>query len=284
METRSRSSARSEGGDPGTEADRWGVAGLTLRSRLVLGTARYPSTQVLLDALAAAGAQMATVGLRRVDPQAGGNENLYRLLQERDIHLLPNTAGCFTAKEAVLTAQLAREALGTDRVKLEVIGDEDTLLPDVPELLEAARILVKDGFSVLPYTNDDPVTARRLEDLGCAAVMPAGAPIGSGLGIRNPHAIEMIVSRAGVPVIVDAGVGTASDVAIAMELGCDAVLLNSAVARARDPVAMASAMHHAVSAGRLAWTAGRMPRQFMAEPTTPLAGRIRMTGSPDGPA
>lgn len=279
METPSRSSARSEAADVGAVADGWSVAGLTLGSRLVLGTARYPSTQTLLDVLAAAGTEMATVALRRVDPQAGGSENLYRLLRERGIHPLPNTAGCFTAKEAVLTARLAREALGTSLVKLEVIGDEDTLLPDVPELLEAARILVKDGFSVLPYTNDDPVTARRLEDLGCAAVMPAGAPIGSGLGIRNPHAIEMIVSRAGIPVVVDAGVGTASDVAIAMELGCDAVLLNSAVARARDPVAMASAMGHAVYAGRLAWSAGRMPRQFMAEPTTPLAGRLGVSGA-----
>lgn len=277
METRSRWSAQSK---EGNEADTWSVAGLTFESRLVLGTARYPSTQILLDAIDAARAEMVTVGLRRVDPTAGGEENLYRLLRERKLRVLPNTAGCFTAKEAVLTAELAREALGTELIKLEVIGDEDTLLPDIPELLEAARTLVKRGFKVLPYTNDDPVAARRLEDLGCVAVMPAGAPIGSGLGIRNPHAIEMIVARASVPVIVDAGVGTASDAAVAMELGCDGVLLNSAVARARDPVAMATAMRQAVCAGRLARIAGRMPRQFMAEPTTPLVGRIRL-GNPD---
>jgi thiazole synthase len=259
---------------PDAGADPWALGGLTLRSRLLLGTARYPSTQVLLDALAAAGTELVTVALRRVDPRAGGGENLYALLRERGHHLLPNTAGCYTAREAVLTAELAREALATSLVKVEVIGDDDTLLPDTEALLEACRDLVKRGFTVLPYTNDDPIVARRLEDLGCAAVMPLGAPIGSGLGIRNPHNLQLIVARARVPVVVDAGVGTASDVAVAFELGCHAVLLNSAVARAREPVRMARAMRAAAVAGREAFLAGRMPRQFHAEPSSPLAGRI----------
>jgi thiazole synthase len=262
--------------------DRWKLGDLELVSRVILGTARYPSRQVLLDALAAAGTQLVTVGIRRVDPAAGGSENLYQLLRERGYHVLPNTAGCFTARDAVLTAQLAREALGTSLIKVEVIGDEDTLLPDVEGLIEACRELVRLGFTVLPYTNDDPITAKKLEDLGCAAVMPLGAPIGSGLGIRNPHNIELIVSRAGVPVIVDAGVGTASDVAVAFELGCDGVLLNTAVARARRPVAMAAAVRDAARAGRLAHAAGRIPRLFNAQASTPLAGRIG-SAAPDAP-
>ena len=199
----------------------------------------------------------------------------------KGLHLLPNTAGCFTARDAVMTAELGREALGTDLVKLEVIADEDTLLPDVEGLLAAARELVGKGFRVLPYTNDDPVIAKRLEDLGCAAVMPLGAPIGSGLGIRNPHNIELIRSRARVPVVVDAGVGTASDVAIAFELGADAVLLNTAVARAQDPVRMARAMRHAALAGRDAWLAGRMPRKFYAEASSPWEGRIQAGREPE---
>lgn len=255
------------------ESDHWMLAGQTLRSRLVLGTARYPSRQVLLDALAASGAEWVTVGIRRVDLDAPG-ENLYAVLRERGFEVLPNTAGCFTARDAVLTAELAREALGTDRVKLEVIADEDTLLPDTEALLAAARDLVARGFRVLPYTNDDPVVARRLEDLGCVAIMPLGAPIGSGLGIRNPHNLQLIKERASVPVIVDAGVGTASDVAIAFELGCDAVLLNTAIARARDPVLMAAAMRDAAAAGRAAFRAGRIPRKFHAEASTPMEGRI----------
>lgn len=255
------------------EEETWELAGRSFRSRLLLGSARYPSRQVLLDALAAAGSQIVTVAVRRVD-LSGAGENLGDVLRERGYHLLPNTAGCFTARDAVLTARLAREALRSDWIKLEVIADEETLLPDGAGLLAAAQELLEDGFRVLPYTNDDPVLAAKLEDLGCAAVMPLGAPIGSGLGIRNPHNIELILRRARIPVIVDAGVGTASDVSFAFELGCDAVLLNSAVARAREPVRMAQAMRHAAEAGRLAFGAGRIPRRFLADPSTPLAGRI----------
>lgn len=261
------------------DTDPWELAGRTFHSRLILGTARYPSYQVLVDALKAAGVEMVTVALRRVRPSAEG-EDLYRLLKAQGIDVLPNTAGCFTAKEAVLVAELAREALGTNWIKLEVIADEDTLLPEPVELVAAARELVARGFVVLPYTNDDPVLAKKLEDLGCAAVMPLGAPIGSGLGIRNPHNIALIVSRARVPVIVDAGVGTASDVAIAMELGCHAVLLNTAVARAHDPVTMARAMRHAAMAGRAAYLAGRMPKRFWAEPSSPLEGRVEAPAWP----
>lgn len=263
--------------------DSWELAGLTLRSRLIVGTARYPSLQVMLDALEASGTEMVTVALRRVSLD-GGPENLYRILQERGYRILPNTAGCYTVKDAVLTAQLAREALGTSLIKLELIADDETLLPDTEQLLEAARILVREGFQVMPYTNDDPVVARKLEDIGCVAVMPLAAPIGSGLGIRNPHNIQLIRSRVSVPVIVDAGVGTASDVAIAFELGCDGVLLNSAIARARDPVRMARAIRHAAVAGREAFLAGRMPRRFLAEPTSPMAGRIATAPVEAGPA
>lgn len=254
--------------------DTWSIGGETLRSRLLLGTARYPSTQVLLEALEESGTQLVTIALRRVSLTANGGENLYTLLLERGYRLLPNTAGCFTAKEAVLTAELGREALGSSLVKLEVIADEETLLPETDELLKAASTLVRSGFTVLPYTNDDPIVARKLEDVGCAAVMPLAAPIGSGLGVRNPHNLQLIKERAKVPVIVDAGVGTASDVAVVFELGCDGVLLNSAVARAQDPVRMARAMGAAAAAGREAFLAGRMPRKFYAESSTALAGRI----------
>ncbi len=257
----------------GNEQGHWELAGLELGSRLVLGTARYPGRGVMLEALAASGTELVTVAVRRVDVHAEV-ENLYDALRERGLLLLPNTAGCYTARDAVLTAELAREALGTELIKLEVIADEDTLLPDTGALLEAARTLVAEGFRVLPYTNDDPVTARRLEDAGCAAVMPLGAPIGSGLGIRNPHNIRLIVDRAAVPVVVDAGVGTASDVSLAFELGCDGVLLNSAVARAREPVRMARAMRHAALAGREAYLAGRIPRKFYAETSSPMEGRV----------
>jgi thiazole synthase len=254
--------------------DSWTLAGRTLESRLILGTARYPSRALLLDALEASGTEIVTVAIRRVGLDSPA-ENLYEVLRARGFTLLPNTAGCHAARDAVLTAELAREALHSDWVKLEVIADEETLLPDVQELLVAATELVRQGFRVLPYTNDDPVTAARLEDLGCAAVMPLGAPIGSGLGIRNPHNIELIVARAHVPVVVDAGVGTASDVAIAFELGCDAVLLNSAVARARDPVRMAGAMRHAALAGRAAHLAGRIPAKRLAEASSPREGRLQ---------
>jgi len=228
----------------------------------------------MLDALSAAGTQLVTMAIRRVDPKATGGENLYELLTDRGYLVLPNTAGCFTAQEAVLTAELAREALGTSLLKLEVIADEETLLPDPIETVAAAAELVKRGFQVLPYTNDDPVIAQRLEDVGCIAVMPLAAPIGSGLGIRNPHNFELIVSRASVPVIVDAGLGTASDVALAFELGCDAVLLNTAVAQARDAVRMARAVRHAAISGREAFLAGRMPKRFYADASSPMEGRI----------
>jgi thiazole synthase len=253
--------------------DRWQLADLTLDSRLLLGTARYPSRQILLDALAASGTRLVTVAVRRVGLESTV-ENLYDVLRAEGYELLPNTAGCYTARDAVLTAELAREALEIDRIKLEVIADEETLLPDVEELVSAARTLVGKGFQVLPYTNDDPVAARKLEDAGCAAVMPLGAPIGSGLGIRNPHNIQLIKERAGVPVVVDAGVGTASDVTVAFELGCDGVLLNTAVARAREPVRMAGAIRNAAAAGRDAFLAGRIPMKHYAEASSPVAGRI----------
>lgn len=256
------------------ESDSWQLGPLTLRSRLLLGTSRYSSVQVMLDALQASGTEVVTVAFRRVRAGEDGSENIYQLLTERGYHLLPNTAGCYTAKEAVLTAELGREALETNLVKLEVIADDDTLLPDVAEMLIAARDLVGRGFVVLPYTNDDPVVALKLEEIGCAAVMPLAAPIGSGLGVRNPHNIQLIKSRASVPVIIDAGVGTASDVAIVFELGGDGLLLNSAVSRAQDPVRMARAVHHAAIAGREAFLAGRMPRRFLANASSPLEGRI----------
>jgi thiazole synthase len=258
------------------------IAGETFASRLILGSARYPNTQVLLDALSASGTELVTVALRRGGLHGGG-ENLYDLLRER-WRILPNTAGCYTARDAVLTARLAREALGTNWIKLEVLGDDKTLYPDVEQLLEAARELVNDGFVVLPYANDDPIIARKLEEIGCAAVMPLGAPIGSGMGIRNPYNIRIIAEQSKVPVIVDAGVGTASDVAIAMETGCDGVLLNTAVAQAREPVKMASAMCHATMAGRLAFEAGRIPRRRYATPSSPTAGTIDPAAGTINPA
>jgi thiazole synthase len=226
-------------------------------------------------AVRASDAHLATVALRRVDPAARGS--IVDLLEEAGCSLLPNTAGCFTARDAVTTAQLAREAFETDWIKLEVIGDDRTLLPDGAELLEAAEELVADGFVVLPYTNDDPVLARRLEDAGCAAVMPLGSPIGSGMGIRNPYNLNLIVEGARVPVILDAGIGTASDAALAMELGCEGVLLASAVSRAEDPARMARAMRLAVESGRLAREAGRIPRRLYAEASTPTEGVPELT-------
>jgi thiazole synthase len=248
------------------------IAGEAFESRLILGTGGAASLHALELAIEAAGSELVTVALRRVDTAAtpGG---LLEVLERRKVRLLPNTAGCFTATEAVRTAHLAREAFDTSWVKLEVIGDERTLLPDGVELLRAAERLVADGFTVLPYTSDDPVLARRLADAGCAAVMPAGSPIGSGLGIGNPHHIRLIRQAVDVPVILDAGIGTASDAALAMELGCDGVLLASAVTRAADPARMAAAMRHAVLAGRLAAGAGRIPRRFHALASTPDDGR-----------
>jgi thiazole synthase len=259
---------RQPGGEVGE--DPLVIAGESFRSRLILGTGGAPNLELLERALVASGTEITTVALRRVDPSAPGS--LFDLLRRTGIRALPNTAGCFTARDAVRTAQLGREALETDWVKLEVVADERTLLPDPVELLDAADQLVDDGFVVLAYTNDDPVLARRLEDTGVAAVMPLGAPIGSGMGIRNPYNLAIILEAAGVPVVLDAGIGTASDAALAMELGCDAVLLATAVTRAREPVLMAEAMRHAVEAGRLARRAGRIPRRLYAEASTATEG------------
>lgn len=256
--------------------------GTELSSRLIMGTGGLSSLHTLEQALLASGTALTTVALRRYAP--GHGDSLFAMLERNGIRILPNTAGCYTARDALLTAELGREALETDWVKLEVIADEDTLLPDVVELLDATEQLVARGFRVFAYTSDDPAVARRLEDLGAAAVMPLGAPIGTGLGILNPHNIELIASRASVPVVLDAGIGTASEAALAMELGCDAVLLASAVTRAQDPVAMATAMRHAVAAGRLAARAGRIPARRHAQASSPMAGRID-TDAPDaGPS
>jgi thiazole synthase len=248
------------------------IADRTFKSRLFLGTAGYPNQQIMLDALAASGAEMATASIRRIS-LAGEEESLCDLLRGR-VHFLPNTAGCQTAKDAVLTAELAREALDTNWIKVEVIGDRELLYPDVEELIRATEILVGKGFVVLPYCNEDPVTCRKLADVGAAAVMPLGAPIGSGLGICNPHLIELICARSPVPVVLDAGIGTASDAALAMELGCSAVLLNTAVSKSNDPVRMAAAMRAAVEAGRLARLAGRIPKVAHAQPSSPQFGLV----------
>jgi len=257
------------------------IAGETLPSRLLMGTGGMTSFAALRSALEASGAAVATVAVRRIE--ASGKGALLSLLDELGVRVLPNTAGCATASEAVLTAKLAREALGTDWVKLEVIGDDRTLLPDAVELLSAAEQLAEDGFVVLPYTTDDPVLAFRLQQVGCAAVMPLGSPIGSGLGLRNPHNLALMREAVEVPVILDAGIGTASDAALAMELGCDGVLVASAVNRAHDPAAMARAMRLAVEAGLLARCAGRIPVRFHAEPSSPLEGRADLAASAEPP-
>jgi thiazole synthase len=256
-------------------ADGLTIAGRTFGSRLVIGTGGFRNLEVMGEAVRASGADLATLALRRVDPSARGS--IVDVLEAAGCALLPNTAGCFTARDAVSTARLAREAFETDWVKLEVIGDDRTLLPDPTELLEAAEELVNDGFVVLPYTNDDPILARRLEDAGCAAVMPLGSPIGSGMGIRNPYNLRLIVEQARVPVILDAGIGTATDATLALELGCEGVLLASAVSRAEDPVRMARAMRLAVEAGWLARHAGRIPRRLYAEASTPAEGVPELT-------
>ncbi len=255
-----------QGGSP----DALEIAGRTFGSRLILGTGGFRNLETMAAAARASGAELATVAMRRVDPRARGS--LMDVLDETGLEVLPNTAGCFTAREAVTTARLAREALETDWVKLEVIGDDRTLLPDPAELLEAAETLLADGFVVLPYTNDDPILARRLEDAGCAAVMPLGSPIGSGMGINNPYNLRLIIESARVPVILDAGVGTASDAALALEAGCDGVLLASAISRAADPVVMARAMRKAVEAGYEARLAGRIPRRLFAQASSPEEG------------
>ena len=248
------------------------IAGKTLNSRLLIGTSLYPNQQVMMDALAASGAEIVTVAVRRVSLDGGG-ESVFDLLKGK-YHFLPNTAGCFTASDAVFTAELAREALETNWIKLEVIGDDETLFPDVEQLLLASEELVKKDFVVLAYCNDDPISCKKLEDLGCAAVMPLGAPIGSGMGIRNPYNLQIIREQCSVPLIVDAGVGTASDAAQAMEIGMDGILLNSAVAGARDPVRMAKAMRLGIESGLLAFEAGRIPRKLYASSSTSLNGMI----------
>jgi thiazole synthase len=274
MSTHSSAIGNGASGTAGTasssDTDPLIVAGRTLRSRLLLGTGGFTSHALLSQAIAASGAELVTVALRRMDPNAGGS--LMEVLSAAGVELLPNTAGCYTARDAVLTARLAREAFATDWIKLEVIGDEDTLLPDAPELLRAAEQLVDEGFVVLPYTTDDPVLARRLADIGCAAILPLGSPIGSGMGIRNPYNIALLREAVELPVVLDAGIGTASDAALAMELGCDAVLAASSISRAQDPARMAGAMRAAVQAGRLARTAGRIPRRLYATASTPDEG------------
>ena len=260
--------------------DPWRLGGQLMTSRLIVGTGGAQSLDVLDRVIKASGTTLVTVAMRRVGTSG---HNLLGMLTEAGVQILPNTAGCHTAAEALLTARLAREALGTDWVKLEVIADDDTLLPDPVELLDAARLLVKDGFTVLPYTSDDPVIARQLERAGCAAVMPLGAPIGSGLGIRNPHNIEMITGQSGVPVILDAGIGTASDAAQAMELGCDAVLIASAITRAADPERMAVAMRYAVEAGHEARRAGRITRRWHGAVASSPSTGIPATGIPATP-
>ncbi|MHB8439157.1 MAG: thiazole synthase [Acidimicrobiales bacterium] len=251
------------------------IAGTAVASRLVLGTGGIQSLDELDAVLEASGASVATVAMRRVDPTARGG--VLDVLRARNIDVLPNTAGCYTASEAVLTAKLAREALGTEWVKLEVIGDERTLLPDVTELLVAAEQLVDEGFVVLPYTSDDPVAARRLEQVGCAAVMPLGSPIGSGLGIRNPHNIALIAESCSVPVVLDAGIGTPSDATLAIELGCDAVMVATAITRAHRPAQMAAAFRRAVEAGVLGRAAGRIPRRWHAQASSPTDGMADLT-------
>ncbi|MBU8577714.1 thiazole synthase [Brevibacterium luteolum] len=253
------------------------IDGVELNSRLIMGTGGLSSLSVLEDALIASGTELTTVAMRRYTPRTG--DSLFTLLERNDIRILPNTAGCYTARDAILTAELGREAVETHWVKLELITDEDTLLPDVVELVDTTEQLANRGFSVFAYTSDDPAVARRLEDAGAAAVMPLGAPIGSGLGILNPHNIELICARARVPIILDAGIGTASEAALAMELGCDAVLLASAVTRAQDPVAMATAMRHAVTAGGLAARAGRIPARRHATASSPQAGIMTPLGT-----
>ncbi len=248
------------------------LGGIGIESRLLIGTAGYPNQQTMLDAIEASGAEIVTASIRRISLDSYG-ESLIDVLDGR-YRLLPNTAGCATVKDAVLTAELAREALGTDWIKLEIIGDRETLYPDVEQLIQGTAELVRAGFTVLPYCNDDLVSCLKLADAGAAAVMPLGSPIGSGRGIANPFAIELICSRSPVPVILDAGIGTASDAALALELGCAAVLLNTAVAKARDPRRMAAAMRAAVEAGRLAHGAGRIPKRSHAEPSSPQLGLI----------
>ena len=262
------------GGSAAGDGDEWTVAGRRLRSRLIVGTGKYKDLEETAAAVAASGAEIVTVAVRRVNVTDPGAPMLTDHLDPKEYVYLPNTAGCFTAEDSLRTLRLAREAGGWELVKLEVLGDRRTLYPNMTETFSAAEALIADGFQVMVYCNDDPIAAKRLEDMGCAAIMPLGAPIGSGLGLQNPVNVRIIVENAGVPVIVDAGVGTASDAAEAMELGCDAVLMNTAIAGAGDPILMARAMKAAVEAGRLAYRAGRIPRKTYASPSSPLAGLI----------
>ncbi len=263
-------------GEMQSDQDILKIGGKHFHSRLLLGTSRYPSPGVLGEALKASGTEIITVSIRRINLEQK-SKTFLGMETLKSYHLLPNTAGCYTAKDAVFTAQLAREALETNWVKVEVIGDEKTLMPDALELLKACEQLIQDGFTVLPYVNDDPVLCRRLADLGCAAIMPLASPIGSGQGIRNPHALEMIREFIPhLPLIVDAGIGTASDAALAMELGYDAILMNTAVAEAMDPVGMAAAMKHAVIGGRMAYLSGRIPKIKYAQASTPNIGKVQL--------
>ena len=254
------------------QSDPLTIADKSFDSRLLIGSATYPNSQIMLDSIRTSGAEIVTVAIRRISLQ-GGAETIVDLLSG-EFHILPNTAGCYTARDAVLTAKLAREALETNWLKLEVIGDRETLYPDAEHLLQAAEELVEEGFIVMPYCTDDPILCRKLEDIGCAAIMPLGSPIGSGMGIVNPYNLEIIRAQTEVPLIVDAGIGTASDAALAMELGCDGVMLASAVAKAHDPVGMANAMRHAIEGGRLAHLSGRIPRKRYAEASSPERGVI----------
>ena len=260
--------------DGDSDDDSWTVAGRKMTSRLIIGTGKYESYDQNRRAAEAAGAQMVTVAVRRVNLTDPDQEMLVDHVDPKKYIYLPNTAGCFSGEDAVRTLRLAREVGGWDLVKLEVLGDQQTLYPNMPETIRAAEMLIKESFQVMVYCSDDPIQAKVLEDIGCCAIMPLGAPIGSGLGVQNPVNIRIIIENASVPVIVDAGVGTASDATIAMELGCDGVLMNTAIAEARDPIRMARAMKHAVVAGREAYLAGRMPKKRYADPSSPLAGLI----------
>lgn len=262
------------GGNDAAGSDGFVVAGKTYRSRLIIGTGKYKDFKETAAAIEASGAEIVTVAVRRVNISDPGAPRLSDFVDPKKYTYLPNTAGCFSADEAVRTLRLAREAGGWDLVKLEVLGDQKTLYPNMPETFVAAETLIKDGFEVMVYVNDDPIAAKTFEDIGCVAIMPLGAPIGSGLGLQNRINIRLIVEAAGVPVLVDAGVGTASDATVAMELGCDGVLMNTAIAEAKDPVKMARAMRHAVEAGRLAYLAGRMATKKYADPSSPLGGLI----------
>ena len=256
--------------------DKLVLGGREYSSRLIVGTGKYPDFEIMQRAIEASGAEIVTVAIRRVNLDDKSGNSMLDFINRSKYTLLPNTAGCYNAKEAVLTCELAREALGSEMIKLEVIGDQNTLFPDNIQLIEAAKQLVKKGFIVLPYTNDDPVVCKRLEEIGCSAVMPLAAPIGSGLGIRNPHNLRIILENSKIPVIVDAGVGTASDAAIAMELGSDGVLMNTAIACAREPVKMALAMKMAIVAGRIAYLAGRIPKKLYASASSSPSGLIEI--------